>query len=386
MTQPLSRIPETRDSRTVAGAVDFAQQIGGITTLSLGTRVSSSVETFDTPAILAAPPPAPPAQPSLNGASDYTRVQPYARLTFQLPAAASVVVSFMPVIENGVRHSLVARVLPDSYQLQRSSTLTAAEAILQRARFTLNVGVGIHTGAGADGAEPRLGASVSLPAGWRIRASVATGFKLPSFFALGDKLVGNAALRPERAKSADFGLEWKGKEGTAVAFGYTHSLYTDLVDFSATEFRLVNRHNVHVHATYLDVRQAIGKRTHIVANAAYASPKILDSTEPLRNRPKWLVTISGHSAVHSLVFAAAATYVSRRSDFQIPVPNIDSVPSYWNVRLSTTMPFGERLSAFLKIDNLLNSTYEEFIGFPHPGTTGEVGLRWRLVRKHGAGP
>ena len=41
----------------------------------------------------------------------------------------------------------------------------------------------------------------------RIKASWAEGFKLPSFFALGEPNVGNPDLRPEKSRGFDVGIE-----------------------------------------------------------------------------------------------------------------------------------------------------------------------------------
>jgi outer membrane cobalamin receptor len=36
----------------------------------------------------------------------------------------------------------------------------------------------------------------------------------------------------------------------------------------------------------------------------------------------------------------------------------------------------DRLSVFARIDNLLDADYEEFVGFPAPGRSARVGLRY----------
>jgi outer membrane cobalamin receptor len=47
------------------------------------------------------------------------------------------------------------------------------------------------------------------------------------------------------------------------------------------------------------------------------------------------------------------------------------------VDLSAVWRLSENITLFLEIDNLLDSNYEEAIGFPAPGIRPRAGLQWQ---------
>jgi len=68
-------------------------------------------------------------------------------------------------------------------------------------------------------------------------------------------------------------------------------------------------------------------------------------------------------------------WVGERFDFQIPVPERDVADGYTATSLSLSRRFG-RVTAFGRADNLLDADYEEFVGFPAPGRSVRLGIRY----------
>ena len=71
--------------------------------------------------------------------------------------------------------------------------------------------------------------------------------------------------------------------------------------------------------------------------------------------------------------------MGKRFDFQLPVPEMGTVGGYStsSVVFNYQLPYG--LEAFGRVDNVLDSRYHEFIGFPHPGIYARSGVRFRLL-------
>ena len=63
---------------------------------------------------------------------------------------------------------------------------------------------------GDDASTGKLGAAVELGEGWSVRGAAGTAFRAPSFNELYFPDFGVASLRPERARSLEFGLDWAG--------------------------------------------------------------------------------------------------------------------------------------------------------------------------------
>ena len=98
-----------------------------------------------------------------------------------------------------------------------------------------------------------IGASYDLKPGMTVSANWGEAFKLPSFFALGHALVGNAELRPERATNWDLGITWERDEKFHLDATYFSNEFNDLVDFDPDEFRNINRKNIETSGIELQV-------------------------------------------------------------------------------------------------------------------------------------
>src|SRR5690606_8920016 len=88
----------------------------------------------------------------------------------------------------------------------------------------------------------RLGAVATTHEGrTRWRGSWGTGFKLPSFFALGSPIVGEPNLKPEKSRSAELGVTRELGAGTLAGISLFANDYEDLIDFDPDTFKSVNR-------------------------------------------------------------------------------------------------------------------------------------------------
>ena len=119
---------------------------------------------------------------------------------------------------------------PDSVRVQRNTTGYFTQAVIAAGRAALTLGgrlddnsqFGTH-------ATYRGGLVYRLAAGLRLRASVGTGFKEPTFyenFAHGF-VTGNPSLDPERSRSWEVGIE---RGGIAVA--YFNQRFRDLIEYN----------------------------------------------------------------------------------------------------------------------------------------------------------
>jgi outer membrane cobalamin receptor len=67
-----------------------------------------------------------------------------------------------------------------------------------------------------------------------------------------------------------------------------------------------------------------------------------------------------------------------RADFQVPVLDQTTVGGYSTTSLSSSYDLGHSVTAFVRLDNLLDDKFQEFIGFPSPGITVRVGLGFKM--------
>ncbi|OLC08493.1 MAG: hypothetical protein AUH42_01305 [Gemmatimonadetes bacterium 13_1_40CM_70_11] len=239
----------------------------------------------------------------------------------------------------------------------------------------------------------RAGAVYRLAGGTRLRASVGTAFKEPTFFenyATGF-VKGNPSLRPEQSRSAEVGVEqglWGGR-GTVSAVAFTQR-FRNLIDFtfSPPDSGDPNYFNVAAaSADGLEFTVALRPVPSLTITGAYTrmtttvtKPGLDPSTgaafaagQPLLRRP-------GHAATLDAALVrgpggrltTALRYVGPRVDQDFttfPFPRV-TLPGYIRVDLG-----GERelvraragrpgFALRLHVENLLDRRYEEVLHFP----------------------
>jgi iron complex outermembrane receptor protein/vitamin B12 transporter len=266
----------------------------------------------------------------------------------------------------------ITRTLPGAY----------TELVLDRG------GLAVELGLRADKPEdvsaqwsPRLGVSWR-PGGSgpvRLHASAGRAFKLPSFFALASppQLGGNPDLKPERSVGGDAGLDLR--LGPSLDAGLTGfwQRYEDLIDFDFATFLHVNRTDVRARGLEATLAWRADDHLTIEANGTWQQVEDLTTHARLRHRPK---RIGGArlrwQPIDRLDLQLDAQAVSQSFDEQIPVPDRDTVAGYGLVGLTAAWKVAAGWQLRARLDNLTDRSYETLIGFPGPGRSIRLGLRW----------
>ena len=119
---------------------------------------------------------------------------------------------------------------PDSIGVQRNNTGYFTQAVIARGRAALTLGGRLDDNSQfGDHGTFRAGVVYRLPAATRLRATVGTGFKEPTFFENYARgfVTGNPALDPERSRSWEVGIE-RG----AIALTYFNQRFRDLIEYN----------------------------------------------------------------------------------------------------------------------------------------------------------
>jgi outer membrane cobalamin receptor len=257
-----------------------------------------------------------------------------------------------------------------------------AETTLARGDWTVEASARLDAAEGF-GPEwsPRLGASVRPGGGpTRLHASAARAFKLPSFFALASPpaLGGNPDLAPERSRGIDLGVERSfAAAGLGLDLTVFYQRYDDLIDFDFGSFRHLNRARVESRGAELTWAWTPAASLLIEGNLTWNRAEDLETSQPLRHRPEVFggVRLDWRPGPDlSLRLESRAT--SSQHDEQIPVPGRDTVPGYRVTSAGAGWRFAPGWELTARIDNLLDAGYETAIGFPGPGRSLRLGLRF----------
>lgn len=225
---------------------------------------------------------------------------------------------------------------------------------------------------------PRLGIIYHMPASkTTLKANWGEGFKLPSFFALGNPIVGNSDLRPETSASTGAGISRDFDDGKLqLGVDVFYSQYSDIIDFDAgPPPRLVNRAEVsakgfELHAV-LHTLGGVVMDSHI----SHTLTDIKDSDEVLRNRPEWQAGIGLRWAPRAdIIVNPGFHYIGEVPDSSIPTGDV-TLDSYIRTDVAMTWKARHNTDVLLSIDNIFDADYEQAAGFPAPGISGRLMVR-----------
>lgn len=260
---------------------------------------------------------------------------------------------------------------PANFALERDSSALFAQAARAFGPVLLEGGLRLDRPDGyGDVATPRLRAA------WRIgdttlSAAAGRGFKLPSFFALGNPVVGNPDLWPERSRGAELGVA-QALGPARLSLALFRARYDDAIDFEeGPPPRLVNRDRVRTAGAEGAVAWAFG-RGALEAQVSYVDARIDNSAERLRNRPRWTGGLEArYEPLDAVGLALRAVHVGRTLDSSIPTGDRE-LPSWTRldggVRWRVAAPVALRLDA----ENLLDADYDELLGFPGARRTARL--------------
>ena len=183
--------------------------------------------------------------------------------------------------------------IPTRFEIDRYTFATFAE--LQLKMFS---GLEIILGSRIDFPEdfdsefsPRIGATYKIEkTGTKFGFNWGEGFKLPSFFALGNPIVGNRDLKPETSKGFDIGIKQNFFKNNATgSLTYFYNRFKDLIDLDeGPPPALVNRSEVTSQGIELELMIKPNENLYLNGNLSYTDTDIKDTEEELRNRPEWL--------------------------------------------------------------------------------------------------
>jgi outer membrane cobalamin receptor len=270
--------------------------------------------------------------------------------------------------------------VPTGFDQRRDSNAAFIE-VLHRFSTGLSLQAGIRVDRPEEFSSeesPRIGVAYTLPSSKKtLYASWGEGFKLPSFFALGNPIVGNPNLKPETSRSTEFGIRMPiGANGASTDISLFSSVINDAIDLvEGPPPILVNRSEITLRGFEAAITVKPSVQTDLSAQVSYVDTDIRGTKEELRNRPEWRASLVFGWRPHTFLdLQATLFYVGEVVDSSIPTGDRD-LDDYLRADLVAIWRTGDKWRYMLAIDNLFDADYEEAIGFPAPGTRLRFGVR-----------
>ena len=238
--------------------------------------------------------------------------------------------------------------------------LTAGARIDDHDRF------GSHTTLGANG-------SFDLGRGWRLRASWGQGFKAPTLSQLYG-YGGNVSLNPETSEAFDSGLEYGQRN---AAFHFAATLFRrdsrDLIDYvPPTGYFNISR----ARAQGLELEGSARIDGNFTVAAAYTYLEATNRTTgtQLARRPRNLVSVSADwtTPLQGLKLGADMRLVSDSFDDS---GNFTALDGYGLLTLRASVPLGEHLELYGRVENVTDAAYQTVAGYGTYGRSAYGGIR-----------
>ena len=263
-----------------------------------------------------------------------------------------------------------------SFDPRKTARIASAHALLgyQWGELALSAGArlddhdrfGSHVTFGANG-------SLALGDGWRVRASYGEGFKAPTLSQLYG-YGGNPLLDPEQSRSFDIGMEKGDRNGR--------------LHLAATLFRRDSRNLIdYVYPSgYFNVSRTraqgfeleLGARIsdQLSASAVYT---YLEASNRITG--KQLARRPGHALTTSLDWATPLAGLVLGADVRLVSDSFDDAGNFTPIdghavgTLRASLPLGDNLEAFGRIENLTDEKYEVASGYGTYGRSAYAGIR-----------
>ncbi|MGQ0550660.1 MAG: TonB-dependent receptor plug domain-containing protein [Armatimonadota bacterium] len=214
---------------------------------------------------------------------------------------------------------------------------------------------------------PRLGILHRTDDRTILRASLGSTFRGPSFLLLFFPGCSNPNLRPERAWSADVGVE---RQLSPALVGRATIYATQATDLIQSGCPPVNIQSASMVGGSLEVEGWLTPKLQVLANVSLTTTRD-QAGDPLIRVPGLAASASLHfSLTHSSTLSLLANYIGSRPDLDFstfPATRV-TMPAHVlvGVRYSLATDLG---TLQVGVDNIFDVTYESVRGFPSPGRT-----------------
>jgi|WetSurMetagenome_2_1015567.scaffolds.fasta_scaffold04534_4 vitamin B12 transporter len=227
----------------------------------------------------------------------------------------------------------------------------------------------------------------------KIRANFGLGIKEPTLiesFSPSLYYLGNPNLRPMKATCFDAGIEQQFQSGrAALEVTYFKSHFRDQIEFDITDYQtwsgsFFNLGKSRVRGVETVARYSPGWDLEISASYTYLDSKVLESSnsvDPIFAKGQELLRRPGNSGLLDLrwkpgrwILGATGVYVGSRADSDFSNLGLTRNRRYKVLNLMAGLQLGGGVSLYAKVNNALNESYMEVLGYPALRTNYRIGL------------
>jgi vitamin B12 transporter len=237
-----------------------------------------------------------------------------------------------------------------------------------------------------------------LFSGTRLLFSYATGIEEPTFAESfgnggGFPTVPNPFLKPEETRAFRAGFEQRLQSDYSFSATYFNNLFRNQIDFNFDQTCFCKGQYVNINESLAhgaEVELHARPRSHISVDTSYtytssqilkeplAFDPILSAGQPLLRRPKHSASLLTSYLGTRWGANLSGSFVGRRADSDFFGYGFDHTPGYVLINAGAWYTVTSRITPYVNIENLLDRSYEEVIGYPALGINFRTGIRFRI--------
>lgn len=281
---------------------------------------------------------------------------------------------------------------PFSSSFPNKSAITSSLFLQDQLRFagrafaTLGIRYDRHTEFGGHSTY-RLGlAYLAFQGKTRVKGTIGTGFNAPTLFEIFDPAFGNPNVKPEKSRGWDIGIEQKiGNGRLRFELAYFNNQFDDLIGFDEN-FRSINIDRAKTQGVETSLLWFVAPHASLRAGYTFTStedrsPSSPDAGKPLLRRPKHHFTANLFIKPQRLVSVNLdLEYTGKRDDkdFAVFPASRVTLDDFFLVHAGVNVTASQMVQVWLRLENLLDTAYEEVLYFGTPSRALFAGFRLQL--------
>lgn len=360
------------DTLSFGGAV--SKQFSDIWSLNFETSYSDRSDDINTPAIF---PGVLQGRPSTLASTDYSRANFSAYSTLSFSDALIGVAGLDVVDETGETTSVTDFgffQIPGTYKDNRTTFAGFVEG-----QYEVLNNTKLHASVRVDSIDEETEPSWHIGVdhqtkGPHISLKYAESFKAPSFYALGDGVVGNSLLSSEEGKNLQLSVSqsWRNFTGS---LNFHDGTFTNLIDFDFATFKLVNRGTTDIRGAggslgWISPNEVVSLKGH----ASYVHTEIDGVAQQITGRPEWTAgLLASWKFAPRWEVSAQSEWVGDRPGNSVPTGPRE-LEAFDRQDLKLEFRPKQALALSLSATNFTDNEIEEAAGFISPGATLRFGI------------
>ena len=221
--------------------------------------------------------------------------------------------------------------------------------------------------------------------GTKFKGTIGSGFKAPSLYYLYDPAYGNESLKPEKSFGWELGIEqYLFGKGISIGATYFHNRFTDMFGFDYVTFKTININKALTEGAELYLDAKLNNELNVKINYTYTDARDISTNSPdydkkLVRRPENKTGIYADYRFNSKAdINTEMIWAGPREDIDFMTYQRVTLKSYVLINLAGHYDLFDFLRLNVRVENLLDTDYEEVFGYATPRLSFYGGFKLKI--------